>query len=71
MSDTGFSIIYTTFLFTFGEFFSTPVYFYIFTLKMAPPDPSIGGFAPVVVVVNNCFTSLFGTKGLLSDFIIR
>ena len=25
----------------------------------------------VVVVVNHCFTSLFGTKGLLSDIIIR
>ena len=25
----------------------------------------------VVVVVNLCFTSLFGTKGLLSDIIIR
>ena len=24
-----------------------------------------------VVVVNHCFTSLFGTKGLLSDIIIR
>ena len=24
----------------------------------------------VVVVVNHCFTSLFGTKGLLSDIII-
>ena len=24
----------------------------------------------VVVVVNNCFTSLFGTKGLLSDILI-
>ena len=23
------------------------------------------------VVVNHCFTSLFGTKGLLSDIIIR
>ena len=25
----------------------------------------------VVVVVNLCFTSLFGTKGLLSDIVIR
>ena len=25
----------------------------------------------LVVVVNHCFTSLFGTKGLLSDIIIR
>ena len=25
----------------------------------------------IVVVVNHCFTSLFGTKGLLSDNIIR
>ena len=25
----------------------------------------------VVVVVNHCFTSLFGTKGLLSDIVIR
>ena len=25
----------------------------------------------VVVVVNHCFTSLFGTKGLLSDIIKR
>ena len=25
----------------------------------------------VVVVVNHCFTSLFATKGLLSDIIIR
>ena len=25
----------------------------------------------VLVVVNHCFTSLFGTKGLLSDIIIR
>ena len=25
----------------------------------------------IVVVVNHCFTSLFGTKGLLSDIIIR
>ena len=25
----------------------------------------------VVVVVNHCFTSLFGTKGILSDIIIR
>ena len=24
----------------------------------------------VVVVVNHCFTSLFGTKGLLSDIVI-
>ena len=24
-----------------------------------------------VVVVNHCFTSLFGTKGLLSDIVIR
>ena len=24
-----------------------------------------------VVVVNNCFTSLFGTNGLLSDIVIR
>ena len=24
-----------------------------------------------VVVVNYCFTSLFGTKGLLSDIVIR
>ena len=31
-------------------------------------------FAPpvvVVVVVNHCFTSLFGTNGLLSDIVIR
>ena len=32
--------------FTFAELFSTLVYFYISTLKMAPPDPSIGGFTP-------------------------
>ena len=25
----------------------------------------------LVVVVNHCFTSLFGTKGLLSDIVIR
>ena len=25
----------------------------------------------VVVVVNHCFTSLFGTKGLLSNIVIR
>ena len=25
----------------------------------------------VVVAVNHCFTSLFGTKGILSDIIIR
>ena len=25
----------------------------------------------IVVVVNLCFTSLFGTKGLLSDIVIR
>ena len=29
------------------------------------------GVVVVVVVVNHCFTSLFGTKGLLSDIIIR
>ena len=29
------------------------------------------GTGQVVVVVNHCFTSLFGTKGLLSDIIIR
>ena len=28
-------------------------------------------FKVAVVVVNHCFTSLFGTKGLLSDIIIR
>ena len=26
---------------------------------------------PMEVVVNHCFTSLFGTKGLLSDIILR
>ena len=31
----------------------------------------IEAMAIVVVVVNHCFTSLFGTKGLLSDNIIR
>ena len=25
----------------------------------------------IVVVVNHCFTSVFGTKGLLSDIVIR
>ena len=25
----------------------------------------------VLVIVNHCFTSLFGTKGLLSDIVIR
>ena len=25
----------------------------------------------VVVVVNHCFTSFFGTKGILSDIVIR
>ena len=29
------------------------------------------GSLPDVVVVNHCFTSLFGTKGLLSDIVLR
>ena len=29
------------------------------------------GLILVVVVVNHCFTSLFGTNGLLSDIVIR
>ena len=29
------------------------------------------GLCKVVVVVNHCFTSLFGTNGLLSDIVIR
>ena len=30
-----------------------------------------GQVQTVVVVVNHCFTSLFGTKGLLSDIVMR
>ena len=37
--------------------------------KIAQVSPEIQ--EGVVVVVNHCFTSLFGTKGLLSDIIIR
>ena len=40
--------------------------------KVADEESSgIPYIVQVVVVVNHCFTSLFGTKGLLSDIIIR
>ena len=35
-------------------------------IKMSPKVVEVE-----VVVVNHCFTSLFGTNGLLSDIVIR
>ena len=58
------------------------IYIYVFVLSYAGNDCTdynqlvcdmcaIIVYNYVVVVVNHCFTSLFGTKGLLSDIVIR
>ena len=40
-------------------------------LMFALDHPNYARWLPLVVVVNHCFTSLFGTNGLLSDIVIR
>ena len=40
-------------------------------LRGSPNADCIFNALKVVVVVNHCFTSLFGTNGLLSDIVIR
>ena len=42
-----------------------------FAVTFRKHSQAIGNVGKVVVVVNHCFTLLFGTKGLLSDIIIQ
>ena len=57
-----------------GGSFLHSAWFFLNSNHLTPPGSLLlvtGKYNWQVVVVNHCFTSLFGTKGILSDNIIR